>query len=275
MGATTARDRSEHAPAGRRSPLLLLHGVTHSARIWETVAPLLADEFDLVIPTAAGHRGGPPAHRNTTISQLVDDAERLLDTRGLNTVHVAGNSMGGFIAIELARRGRALSVCALSPAGFWTPGQPDYNRATRTIRHAHTRASRYATPAKLAMRSPTLRRLILRDAAEHAERLSTESALGIVADLVECTAAETLLMTSESIAPLDPLPCPITLAWSGQDRIFPPSINGLIARARLPGAHYLELKGVGHVPMIDEPQRCSDVIRATARGEPIAGQARR
>ncbi|WP_082972078.1 alpha/beta fold hydrolase [Mycobacterium sp. 1245852.3] len=65
-------------------------------------------------PTAAGHRGGPPLAGETSIGALTDETERLLDCRGLARVHVAGNSLGGWMAIELARRGRAISVCALS-----------------------------------------------------------------------------------------------------------------------------------------------------------------
>ena len=122
-----------------RPPLVLLHGVTNSARIWDDVAPLLADEFDIIAPTAAGHRGGASATRGVTISRLVDDVERLLDAQGLHQAHLAGNSMGGWVAIELARRGRALSVCALSPAGCWTPGAQDEAHATdmKVAAHAH------------------------------------------------------------------------------------------------------------------------------------------
>ena len=99
-----------------KPPLVLLHGVTNSARIWDDVVPLLDETFELLVPTAAGHRGGPPDPGGLTIARLVDDVETLLDDHGLHQAHLAGNSMGGWMALELARRGRALSVCALSPA---------------------------------------------------------------------------------------------------------------------------------------------------------------
>lgn len=246
-------------------PLLLLHGVTMSARVWEAVTPLLADEFDLIAPTAAGHRGGPARSGPLTIALLVDHTERLLDQRGADTVHIAGNSMGGWMAIELARRGRARSVCALSPAGFWSTGAADHTKATGRIERGRRLASRTRAAAPLALRSAAIRRVVLRDAAEHGERLTPRQALDLTRDLVHCPAADDLLGTTESVAPFPTPPCPITLAWSARDRVFPPSVNGIIARQRIPDARYLELPGVGHVPMIDDPALCATTIREATR----------
>ena len=66
----------------------------------------------------------------------MDDLERLLDELGLAKAHLAGNSLGGWAALELARRGRALTVCALSPAGAWgseTDAQLVAARTTGTL----------------------------------------------------------------------------------------------------------------------------------------------
>lgn len=204
-----------------RPPLVLFHGVSNSARIWKDVVPLLHDDYELIVPTSAGHRGGAAQQGALSIARLVDEAEGVLDSRGLNAAHLAGNSMGGWIALELAGRGRALSVCALSPAGCWTPGATDETHATSTIRRAR-RLAQIATPlAPLALRSASIRRRSLRDAAVHGDRLTPDQALEIARDLVGCTAAPDLLGTSECLAPLHPLPCPVTLAWAAEDKIFP------------------------------------------------------
>ena len=242
-----------------KPPLLLLHGITMSAAAWCDVAPLLADRFDLIVPTAAGHRGGPQISGHATIRTLTDATEKLLDDRGLATVHVAGNSMGGWMAIELARRGRARSVCALSPAGLWTAGNThdrSRDRLRRTKKLAG--ATRYLTP--FLLRSAPVRRLTMRDIAVHGERLSVDQAVHAFSDLVGCDAADDLLDTSESLQPLDALPCPITVAWSAQDRIFPPAVFGATARQRLPQARFIMLPDVGHVPMIDDPAVCAQTI---------------
>jgi pimeloyl-ACP methyl ester carboxylesterase len=173
--------------------------------------------------------------------------------------------MGDWMAIELARRGRALSVCALSPAGFWTPGTADATHATATLRRLRT-LSRVTLPIDpLALRMAPLRRLVLRDVAEHGENFTPAQAVDAARDMVECVAAADLLGTDEMVAPLSPAPCPTTLAWSARDRLFPPEINGAVARQRIPDAHYVELPGVGHVPMIDEPGLCAETILATTR----------
>lgn len=248
-----------------KPPLLLLHGVTMSASAWDEVAPLLADDFDLIVPTAAGHRGGSALVGAATIAQLVDVTEKLLDERELSTVHIAGNSMGGWMAIELARRGRARSVCALSPAGFWDRGTDDELAATNTLIHAKRLAELTKPVASAVVRLPVARKLMLRDIAEHGDRLRPAQALAIIEDLVDCPAATGLFTTPESVAPMEGLPCPITLAWSEKDRLFPPAVNGAIAQQRIPGARYFVIPGVGHVPMIDDPNKCAEVIRAAIK----------
>ena len=88
---------------------------------WRETVPLVADHHEVFTPTAIGHRGGPPVQRSPiTFWGVIDAAERYLDEHGLERPHLAGNSMGGFVALELARRGRAESVTAFSPAGLWT-----------------------------------------------------------------------------------------------------------------------------------------------------------
>lgn len=249
-----------------REPLLLLHGVTMSARVWADVIPLLTDHYEVIAPTALGHRGGPQLTGRATIEALTDETERLLDARGLDRVHVAGNSLGGWMAIELARRGRAVTVCALSPAGFWTPGTADETHATNIIRRNRHLVQVFRPVAPALLRFAYVRRLAMRDVAEHGERLTPAQAFVAVLDVASCPAAEDMLGTSEQVAPLHPLPCPVTLAWAANDRIFPPGVNGVTARKRLPQANYLLLPEVGHVPMIDNPRLCAHTILATTGG---------
>ena len=103
------------------SAVVLLHGVTCSGNMWRDIVPLLSEHHDVYAPTLLGHRGGPAIQRRpVTVSDLVDATERYLDENiTAARPHLVGNSLGGWVAIELARRGRAASVCALSPAGFW------------------------------------------------------------------------------------------------------------------------------------------------------------
>ncbi|WP_084514787.1 alpha/beta fold hydrolase [Nocardia acidivorans] len=249
-----------------RPPLVLLHGITMSARAWQDVIPLLEPHHEVVALTALGHHGGPsPARRPARVADLVDAAERALDGLGLERVHLAGNSLGGWMAIELARRGRALTVCALSPAGFWDAGGHDQSGGVAKLRRMIA-MTRWTAPVQpLALRAPLVRRLALRDIARRGDRLSPAQALDAARDLLGCTVLDDLLGNHEQIAPLDPPPCPITFGWSEHDAILPVAVNGTIARERIPQAHLEILPGVGHVPMIDNPALVAETILVRTR----------
>jgi pimeloyl-ACP methyl ester carboxylesterase len=245
----------------QREPLVLLHPLAMSARVWDAVTPWLEAHHDLVALTALDHRGGEAAtQRPVTVRELVDHTERALDAHGLDRPHIAGNSLGGWIAIELARRGRARTVCALSPAGTWTAGTAEQTDSVRKLRRTiRTARLGRALPMSLLLRSATVRRMVLRDAANHGEHLTATQALEATRDLLACTVADDILTTSEELAPLDPPPCPITIAWSGDDALLPVDVNGAIARQRLPHARFAVLAGLGHVP-IDDPQKVARTI---------------
>ncbi|WP_067824758.1 alpha/beta fold hydrolase [Nocardia inohanensis] len=252
--------------ASIKSPLVLLHGVTMSARVWDEVIPLLTPRHEVFGLTALGHRGGPPVQRRpATVADLVDAAEVMLDELGLHRPHLVGNSLGGWMAIELARRGRAASVCALSPAGFWSAGTHAQTGGVTKLSRLATLNRLTRTVQPLAFQLPLVRRLGMRDIACHADRLTPSAALESARDLLDCAVTGDLLATDEQIAPLDPLPCPVTLAWSSRDAILPPQINGKIARERLPRADFALLPGVGHVPMIDDPALVARTILARTR----------
>lgn len=246
-----------------KPPLVLLHGVTMSARAWDDVVPLLSDRFDVIALTALGHRGGPRADGTTRVSDLVDAAEGMLDELGFDRPHLAGNSLGGWMAIELARRGRAATVCALSPAGFWTAGEDSQGNGVAKLRREATitRLSRPLLP--ILLQASIVRRIGMRDIACNGDRLTPAQALIAADDLLGCDVIADILGTEDQVAPLSPLPCPVTLAWSERDAILPVGVNGKIAQARLPEAQFIVLPGVGHVPMIDDPLLVAETIRAS------------
>jgi pimeloyl-ACP methyl ester carboxylesterase len=253
-----------------REPLVLFHGLTMSARAWHRVRPLLEDDYAVITPTALGHCGGRPATtRPATIAAVVDDAERTLDALGLPTAHLVGNSMGGWVALELARRGRARSVCALSPAGTWDVASREHRRTRAVLGRARTDTRRSQALLPLALRVPAVRRFALRSTAADGARVPRADVLAAVADLLACDVAEDLLATTEALAPLDPPPCPITIAWAQRDVLLRPEVNGAIARTLVPGADHIILPGVGHVPMLDDPGLVAATIRAAARA-PVA-----
>jgi pimeloyl-ACP methyl ester carboxylesterase len=233
--------------------------------------PHLAAHHDTIALTALGHRGGPsPAKLPVRVEHLVDDIEGRLKALRINSAHLAGNSMGGWIALELARRGRARSVTALSPAGTWEAGSEEHRRSRAKL-HRTARDTRRGRPLMpLLMRLPSGRRFALRNAATHGERATRQELLALADDLIGCEARADLLDTGEQLAPLDPLPCPVTIAWSGQDRVLPLQVNGARARELMPGARFIVLDDVGHLPMLDDPELVARTILETAAGDPVS-----
>jgi pimeloyl-ACP methyl ester carboxylesterase len=248
-----------------KPPLVLMHGLAMSGRAWQDVVPLLVDFHDVHTPTALGHRGGPAVQkRPVKIWDVIDDAERYLDDHQLERPHLAGNSMGGMVAIELARRGRAATVCALSPGGFWSAGDGLRATATGNINRGATMVRRTHHLARLMMKSATMRRISLQSATPHGDRVSTAQAIEMLEDTIGCTiTAEVQSGDDEQVDGLDPLPCPVTLAWSGRDTVLPLASYEKVARNRLPQATFTVLPNVGHVPMLDDPGLVARTILAT------------
>jgi pimeloyl-ACP methyl ester carboxylesterase len=236
--------------------LVLLHPATSSGRVWQELVPLLSEHHEVHTPILLGHRGGPAVQRRpATFDDLVDSAEHYLDAQGLGRPHLAGNSGGATVAIELARRGRAATVCAMSPGGLWPDNRGAPARRVHRLIRVGGQIARIIDPvAPLVLKSAAGRRVALRNFICHGERLSASQAFDLYfGDPKGCTIMDDLAASDGSAEPLDPLPCPITLAWSEIDRMVPAEPYGRIARELLPAASWIVLPGVGHNPMIDDP----------------------
>lgn len=250
---------------GSGEPLVLLHGILNTEHVWDRVIPLLAPDFDTIAPTALGHLGGPePTGHPVTLDDLVDAAERQLDELGIERAHLAGNSLGGWMALDLARRGRALSVCALSPAGFWEEEWPERERAFNVLLAARRDSRRGRRISPTLGRSARFRRWAMKEACLYGDRLTREEFIAMTAGTNGCDIAEELIVPGTRFTPLE-APCPVTIAWSAEDRLFPQARYEENGRALVSGSEYLVLDDVGHVPMFDNPELVADTIRAAAR----------
>src|SRR5215212_11034830 len=121
-----------------KEPLLLIHGFTDTAGTWRDLIPRLEPHHTVLAPTVTGHHGGPPLPEDMgdPTAAMADGLERVLDDAGHAKAHIVGNSLGGFLAFEMACRGRALSVVALSPAMGWeTDEAPARTRRQFEIAH--------------------------------------------------------------------------------------------------------------------------------------------
>jgi pimeloyl-ACP methyl ester carboxylesterase len=258
-----------HYLGGDGPPLVLLHGLTASWRIWLPILEPLEQHHTVFAPALAGHPGGPllePAEGG--VPALADAMERTLDEAGITQAHLVGSSLGGWLALELARRGRALSVVALSPAGSWRSAR-DLKRVVRLFKVGEKLIGRHHQSIAKLMRRPGLRRLALRNAMEHGDRVPVRAAVEIVDDAVSTTAVLGFMAWVSTAAPFDGSGMngtPIRIAWSEHDRTIPFKSYGQPYVDALPHAEHLTLAGVGHVPMYDDPDLVvRTILEVTAR----------
>jgi pimeloyl-ACP methyl ester carboxylesterase len=250
---------SSHFRGGAGTPLALLHPITTSWRVWRPVLPALTARHDVFAPTLAGHRGGPvfADGQRARIGTITDLVERDLAAAGLGTVHVAGNSLGGAISLELARRGRARSVVAISPGG--------YVPSSRAIRQVGallelTRRAIVCSGVSRMAGGPRRLRALLWVGLRHGERVPLDD---VVEDMKACEVIPVLLEEHVDKRGFDPLSVPgvpIRIAWAQHDWILPWRRFGAPLVKQITGAEVIMLPGVGHTPMYDDPHLVADTI---------------
>lgn len=229
---------------------MLLHGLGSTLRAWAAVTPILEQGHDVVALDLPGFGESPPMRERSTVPSLADAVERTLDGLGLNVVHVAGNSLGGWIALELARRGRARSVVGLSPAGMWTARESAY--AHRILAFYRAAAVRVAPRAELLTRTAGGRIASLSCMMARPWRVDPEESAYAIRALATAPGwSETHEWTLSHRASLEGIRCPVRIAWGTRDRLLLPRQGPRFVRV-IPGAELRPLPGVGHVPMSDD-----------------------
>ena len=251
-----AYDRTGSGP-----PLILLHGVSHRRQAWNAVVDLLAPYRELILVDLPGHGESPPlvTGGRPPVPVLLDAVLGLLDELGLERPHLAGNSLGGRLALEAGAARRAASVTALSPAGFFR------NRAdmlyARTIFRAMQAAGRVLEPvAPALLRSTAGRGLVYSAVVSHPSRLTPEQANSdMAAFLAAGDALDVVLAGVDQFTGQVPADVPVTIAWGAHDRLLSRR-QALVAKAQLPTAQFVLLRGCGHVPMTDDPELVAGVL---------------
>lgn len=244
--------------------MVLIHGVAGAWRAWHAVAPRLSERFDVLAVALPGHEDAADLAHGVplTVTAMTDAVERDMDAAGFASAHMVGNSLGGWIALDLARRGRARTVVALSPAGGWTAGSPQEKRIVRSIRMGHA-LNRWAAPrARNMMQRTVWRRLMYSQAMAHPERLDPAVAAEAIRAFAAARIPEILehVEGAGGVRDLHQVSCPVLLAWAEKDRILPRASYSAPFDAGLPHAERTVMPGVGHVAMWDDPALVADLV---------------
>lgn len=247
--------------AGSGEPLVLLHPATGSWRTWQPVVNELTRRYDVFAPTMPGHRGGPPLAAPVTIDAIVDGVEETLDTAGVRTAHLVGNSLGGVVALELLRRGRARSVVNLNGPFAWRDNR-DIVRLAMFFA-LNECLVRSGLPHVTATRSAWARRHMLRPLMKRGGRVSAEQVSSLLTDARHCSIVQPLLRSLLAEGPrprLDVGIVPVQIVWSFTDHVAPYKRFGTPTAAHVPQAELIRLVDVGHVPMWDDPRMVVSII---------------
>jgi pimeloyl-ACP methyl ester carboxylesterase len=252
--------RLAHDRAGEGPPLVLLHGIGMSKEVWRPVVPLLAREREVIAVDMPGFGASPPGPR--TLGGLADAVATFVSSLGIDRPHVAGNSLGGGVALALGAAGHARSVCAVSPVGFAAGREIAFARAVLTL----TRLLAPAAPVLAGTRAS--RTLSCFYVAGRPWRIPREDVLHWGRAYAGATAFWPLLRADWSVeAPA----CPTTIAWGPRDRLLIFSRQAPRARRRLPAARHVVLRGCGHVPTWDDPALVARVLLEASDTSTAAG----
>ncbi|MFC4065237.1 alpha/beta fold hydrolase [Actinoplanes subglobosus] len=252
---------------GSGPPLVLIHGLGSHRQVWTPILDEAAKTHDVIALDLPGFGESPlwePAPHAGSVAHLADQVGSFLDRLGITDPQVAGSSLGGGIALELGRRGRARTVTAFAPIGFWTGAGRRWCQSVVTA--ARVVAGRLDTRLPAIMASPAGRAAFCSLFYARPGRLDPAGAVSAARALA---AAPGFTAARDAFGDLTPwgyerTTHPVTIAWGTRDAVlpFPQSRR---ARTLLPDARHVTLTGCGHLPFADDPAACLVVINERSR----------
>jgi pimeloyl-ACP methyl ester carboxylesterase len=245
---------------GSGEPLLLLHGTGGSRAHWRPVVDLLEPHHELLLVDLPGHGDSepPPAGVPHTPAGYATVLDALLTDLGIARAHLAGNSVGGWTALELAKRGRARSVVAIGPAGLWPRRDPW--RCVLQLWSQHKLGRLFSPLAPHLMQSPAGRTLLLRGTVAKPRQVPADAAIEMAATYARTPCFDEHLAATrrERFQGGQRIEAPVTLAWGEKERLVPGKAR---RRDELPaGTRVVTLAGCGHTPMWDDPELVARTI---------------
>ena len=249
-----------HDIRGDGPPLLLIHGVVHRQHAWDPVIDLLTPHRRVITVDLPGHGDSPEMPDGPDVLRLGIEliAEFLEQVAPGERVHVAGNSLGGWFALEAAARGLGASATGISPAGFFS-NRLDQARAVNTFRALRWATHRLGGKSDALLESAVGRTVGMGVFVAKRWRVPVEVARLDAAALLTNKVIDRGVGADFSFTPpVDPS-IPITVAWGRRDLVLP-AWEARGVRRVFPQAEVTVYPGLGHVPMRDDPQLIAQIL---------------
>ena len=255
--------------AGSGPPIVLIHGITASSAVWESVGPRLARDHTVLAPDLLGHGHSAKPRGDYSIGAFASGIRDLVLSLELGPVTVVGHSLGGgrgdavLLPVPRARRasGAGLERRTRTP-GERPAARGDVPRlGARAARRS--RAATCSTPAVRVGRALAKVRVplgndVIEMARGHASLGDPESRAAFVHTLrasvdvggQRVQAVDRLYLAAE---------LPLLIVWGARDRIIPVE-HGRRAHELVPGSRFELFERAGHFPHLDEPERFVAVL---------------
>jgi pimeloyl-ACP methyl ester carboxylesterase len=264
-------NRLAYTRVGTGEPLVLLHALGLSRSAWDPVLTELTDRFDVIAVDMPGFGDSPPLDPDLEPepAALARSVAELLDELGLAAPHVAGNSLGGWVAAELAGMRPVASLTLLSPAGMWSRETPSY--CWISLRLTRLLVVRARPVVRRLVRRRWGRLLVLWQAVGHPTRMAPEQAVAVVDAIATSRGYDNTLRATRRrrFRAERPIDAPVTVAFGSRDRV-------LLRRAwrqvgELPPQTLVaSLPGCGHVPMSDDPGAVAALLARVSERGPVS-----
>jgi pimeloyl-ACP methyl ester carboxylesterase len=253
---------------GGGSPLVLLHGTGSRRGVWDPVVETVARERRTFAVDLPGFGASPAEDFEPGPDEYVDRLARWFAEQGLERPHVAGNSMGGGIALELARAGLVSSATAISPVGFWTERELRFGQLS--IRASRAIAGRIRPVLPALAGSAVGRSMLLGQMRARPWRMPADEVVAEVEAFVDAPWVDPALDAFGRYRFRDGEQLrgtPVTIAWGTRDWLLIPR-QAARARRMLPSARHVTLRGCGHLPFHDDPAAVAAVLLAGSHSMP-------
>jgi len=246
---------------GSGDPLVLIHGIGSRWQMWSPVIDALAAHRDVIALDVPGFGASPRPPKGTKpgIPAMTDMLVEFWQSLGVDRPHVAGNSMGGWLVLEMARRGVVRSATGLSPAGFHVAPERALEVTLLTAMRGMAKAGRPLAPQ--AAKTAFGRKLAMGTVIGKPELLSPDDALLNLQGLADATWFWPTLgaLMADRFRGGNEIKVPVTIAWGEHDHLLLPR-QAPRALAEIPTARYVLMPDCGHVPTWDDPQLVTQTI---------------
>jgi len=237
---------------GAGKPIVLLHGLGLTHTIWQNIAGLYKEQAQFILPDLRGHGGSELGAGDGTIEQYADDLLELLDKLNLGKVVLGGHSMGGYVALAFADKypERVAGLVMIA-----TNAGPD-SEARKAQRQAEVENIRAVGTAEFA--EALSLRLSDRSFVQNVSReiIAKTDPEGL------CNAIIAISRRPDRLHVLAGLKVPILIAAGAEDLIVPQAVARVMAHAN-PGAKFVIMPEVGHMPMLAAPRTLGALLIVT------------